>query len=293
MYNLLDSIKSDTLTFRQLQCGDALLAQFTCPLSENKKAVWAEQNYFVHVIQGRKTWHTWHGSWPLQAGDCVFVKKGAAVVEQFRDEDFCVILFFVPDSFIHEVCQEYGLQPREAAEEQVVTAPVLEVKTDELLGSFFEGMIPFFARMSQPDLRLLEHKFKELILHIISNPQNREIRTYFSHLQTLKKPSIREIMEENFAYRLSQEEFARLCYRSLSAFKRDFKAEFGASPERWLTARRLDHAALLLRTTTESVTDVCLEAGFENTAHFSRVFRERFDCSPVQYRARETDVAAR
>jgi transcriptional regulator GlxA family with amidase domain len=82
------------------------------------------------------------------------------------------------------------------------------------------------------------------------------------------------------------DEYAALCRRSRSTFKRDFKQELGEAPGRWLLRRRLDHAATLLSTSVKSVTEVAFESGFEDVSHFSRAFRQRFRRTPSAFRER-------
>jgi AraC-like DNA-binding protein len=47
-------------------------------------------------------------------------------------------------------------------------------------------------------------------------------------------PSVVEIMEVNFRFNLSLDEYARLCHRSLSSFKRHFQTAFHETPGKWL-----------------------------------------------------------
>ena len=99
---------------------------------------------------------------------------------------------------------------------------------------------------------------------------------------------LKEIMENNCLYNLELHEFARLCHRSLSKFKRDFYAVFHESPGRWLLQKKLDHACRLLRLTEKQILDVAYESGFVNHTHFDRVFKENFGVSPLKYRKRDS-----
>ena len=97
-------------------------------------------------------------------------------------------------------------------------------------------------------------------------------------------PSVAEIMEMNFRFNLSLEEYASLCHRSLSTFKRDFQTHFEESPGKWLLQKRLDYSAALIRNSKMNMTEIAFESGFEDVSHFSRVFKERFNVSPMSYR---------
>lgn len=91
-------------------------------------------------------------------------------------------------------------------------------------------------------------------------------------------------MEDNFAYNLTLEEFARLCGRSLTTFKRDFAEAYHTSPGKWLIQKRLKYSKYLLETTDKNVTELAFECGFENTSHFIKVFRQTFGLTPLQYK---------
>jgi transcriptional regulator GlxA family with amidase domain len=103
--------------------------------------------------------------------------------------------------------------------------------------------------------------------------------------------SVVETMETNFRFNLSLEEYARLCHRSLSSFKRDFRTHFQASPGKWLLLKRLDHSAALLHGSKMNITEIAFESGFEDVSHFSRVFKERFRVPPMTYRESPLPVA--
>jgi AraC-like DNA-binding protein len=100
-------------------------------------------------------------------------------------------------------------------------------------------------------------------------------------------PSISAIMEANFSHNLPLGAFARMCHRSLSTFKREFRQCYGVTPAKWLISRRLECAAQMLRTTRQSAMEIAFECGFEDPAHFSRAFRAKFGCPPTVYREHE------
>jgi AraC-like DNA-binding protein len=67
-------------------------------------------------------------------------------------------------------------------------------------------------------------------------------------------------------------------------FHRAFTRVFGETPHTCLVRHRLDRAAQLLRRTGSSVTEVCLDTGFESVASFSTLFRTRYGVPPGQFR---------
>ena len=65
---------------------------------------------------------------------------------------------------------------------------------------------------------------------------------------------------------------------------RTFRQAFGQTPHQYLVERRLARARELLATADISVTDICLEVGFESMGSFSHLFRKRFGVAPSEYR---------
>jgi AraC-like DNA-binding protein len=279
LFNLHGTILSDPKYFRQLSCGDTLISLYNCPLEKKFEDTWSHHNYIVYVIEGRKTWHTANGSYDLHKGSCVFVRKGACIVEQFFDAAFCLEIFFLPDEFIYDVLKKKKI-PLSARVKHFDA--IMSIENDAAVQAFFYSMIPHFDAGREPDQSLLELKFRELVLTIADNPHNEQLRAYFcSLLQDPQVISLRRIMEENFTYNLRLEQFAQLCNRSLSAFKRDFQRTFHTTPGKWLTQKRLQHAMHLLRHMDKTVSEAAFECGFENPSHFSRAFKEHFGVTPT------------
>ncbi len=287
MFNLYTAIVNNPQQYRQLRCRENLITLYNCPLENKIEDTWSHHNYIVYVIEGRKIWHTAHGSYDLKKGSCVFVRKGGCLVEQFFDTPFCLVVFFVPDEFISDVLKTktYPL-----SKPGIRFEPIISINNDPGVHSFFHSMIPYFESERQPDPSLLELKFRELILTIADNPVNAELLSYFCSL--LKEPlavSLQRVMEDNYCYNLKLEEFARLSNRSLSAFKRDFQKQFGTTPGKWLIEKRLHHAMHLITHTDKTISDVAFESGFENPTHFSRSFRTQFGTTPTSFKKQSSN----
>lgn len=283
MLNLYDAVRVNP-NYSKLLIGEFLFAEYTCGVSDKLLPNWTEKDYFVHVVTGRKTWHMPDGIWTAKPGDTLFFKKGASIVEQHFETDVCLLMVFIPDALMRSAVREVlpALTVNVAGSTSTKTA--WRVENDIALAALFQSMRTYLAGQQKPPEPLLRLKVKELVMSVLTSGANSELAAYFTRIGSSESPSIAEIMEANFRYNLSLEEFARLCHRSLSAFKREFQQLFQNSPGKWLLQRRLDHAANLLRHSRMNVTEVAFDSGFEDVSHFSRVFKERFRVSPIAYR---------
>jgi len=101
---------------------------------------------------------------------------------------------------------------------------------------------------------------------------------------------LENIMLDNFLYNLKVEEFAKLCGRSLSTFKRDFKESFNTTPFRWIKLKRLEHAKTLLVESELNINQICYDCGFINSSHFIKSFKEKYKLPPHQFRTKNLKV---
>lgn len=278
MFNFNQYIVETPDRCHKLSCGDSLFTLYSCPINNKFSDLWSHNNYIIYVAEGRKIWHTPQGSYDLQPGSCVFVRRGAAIIEQFVETEFCFYLFFVSDEFICEVLKTKSTAIHATGKKY---DPVININSSDAVHSFFKSMLPYFNAPYTPDQSLLQLKFRELILTLADNRDNTELLSYFCNL--LHAPqcvSLQTIMEDNFCFNLKLEDFARLSYRSLSAFKRDFLQVYKMPPGKWLLEKRLQHAKHLIAVACKSVSDAAFESGFESGSHFSRAFSKQFGKPP-------------
>lgn len=283
MLNLYDDIRTGK-HYNKFDLGDLLFAEYTCPIEDKRFDIWTKTDYIVHVVSGKKIWHTTNGSFSAESGQTLYFKKGAAIVEQFFDVDFCLLLFFIPDEFVRNIVKELAGELNNASVSVDKNDSAIRVNSDAALSVYFQAMRAFFANVEKPSEHLLKLKLKELIVSILLSKNNSELSSYFRSLADTTSPGIGEIMEANFRYNLSLENYAELCHRSLSSFKRDFQKKFNESPGSWLLKKRLDYAAVLLRNNGMNISQIMFESGFENLSHFSKSFKDKFGISPVKFR---------
>lgn len=88
------------------------------------------------------------------------------------------------------------------------------------------------------------------------------------------------LMEQNMSVPLKIAALAERLGLSSRQLERLFRDAVGDRPSRVYRGLRLRYALWLLENTRRSVTDVALESGFADCAHFSRNFKQMFKVSP-------------
>ena len=93
-------------------------------------------------------------------------------------------------------------------------------------------------------------------------------------------------MDRDYRNELDVAFLANISSVSPAHFIRTFKATFGETPHRYLQRRRVERAMYLLRTTTDSITTICMDVGFSSLGTFSRTFTDIVGETPSRYRTR-------
>jgi len=100
-----------------------------------------------------------------------------------------------------------------------------------------------------------------------------------------KLAPVLSFMEENFQHDIKLTDLAEVAGMSVTNFRRLFKNKIGESPIQYLLMMRLAKAKELLMTTSLSVTDIAMKAGFNDANYFSRQFTAVTGLPPRIWRA--------
>ena len=95
----------------------------------------------------------------------------------------------------------------------------------------------------------------------------------------------KDLVDRAYAEPLDVAALARQAHVSPGHFSRRFKEAFGESPHQYVLTRRVERAQELLRNTELSVSEICLEVGFQSLGSFSSAFHRVAGMTPTAYRS--------
>lgn len=93
-----------------------------------------------------------------------------------------------------------------------------------------------------------------------------------------------EYIELNYGQQISLEALAGLAGLNPGYFCQVFKEMTHRTPIDYLVFYRLEQASIMLSSSEESITDISLKCGFNDSGYFSRRFRLQYNMSPTEYR---------
>lgn len=274
--------------YNKLVGSDYLFAEYKCPIETEKFQFISELNFITFVVSGRKDWISAGKVYEIKEGDALFIRKGVYTTRQYFDVDHCLLTFFISDDFIRNFIRNNN-SIHVAEYNNTVHDQIYDLEVNDTLKALFQSMFSYLKMGTEIPRSLVELKFNELLFNLVLDPKNKRLRHFFASLNQASKINFDHVMMKNFQYDLELEEFARLCGRSLSTFKRDFKNYYHQTPGKWLSDRRLEYAKTLLISSDLNVNEVCFESGFRNSSHFNKAFKERYQFPPKKFRLLSKD----
>ncbi len=163
----------------------------------------------------------------------------------------------------------------------------------------FSSEINFFKNFSIDDTlrvyRILEEILKETenqdyLFEEMSNTKLRELCIFLQRKNNQSSTAeknfdyIINYLNENFHEKIILTDCAKQLHLSYDYFQHKFKEKTGKSPKQFLINRRLEMAENLLMQTSLNCTEITYRCGFSTSAQFSKLFKIKYNLSPLEYR---------
>ncbi|WP_026951695.1 AraC family transcriptional regulator [Algoriphagus mannitolivorans] len=194
------------------------------------------------------------------------------------------IVIYFPDNFLNEsvfTLEEFDsiaqLLLKSSRGIQVIghTNPIIKTMMVELLD--LQGTKSLIQLMSMLEL-------------MAQNPEDCKLIADAAYINTNKESEkdrmgqVYEYVMRNFQGKVNLEEAAQIANLSVSAFSRFFKSRVNKTFSDFLTDVRISHACKLLHETDKNIGEISFECGFPTLSNFNKLFRERTQKTPFEYR---------
>lgn len=240
---------------------------------------------FLYMINGEQEINSVSEHWRLNSKEAVLMKCGIHFSEWLKSNrtDKCeaIAVHLYPDVIKKIYEKEFPDFILNAKIKEVASNKIVN---DELVYQYIASMQFYFNNPSLVSEELLVLKLKELILLLTKTENVSSIQTLFAGLFSQREYNFKEIIEAHILSNLSMEELAMLTNLSISSFKREFKRIFNDSPAHYFKSKKIEKAKKLLTITDHRIGDIAFECGFNDQAHFTRLFHAVTGVSPSQYR---------
>jgi len=243
-----------------------------------KNEVMLDDHCFVRIISGEVKIAQSDTIQLFGPGDTIlFPRRQLSTVIQYPKDNKaykCVLIRLKRDRL-----KEY--YSRNAAYDSIEKAPAVKsYEHHPLVESYFASILPYFELQDELPEKLIALKIEEALT--ILRSIDKSVDAFLADFSEPGKIDLADFMEQNYMYNMPLDKFSYLTGRSLTTFKRDFTRIYAATPQRWLTKKRLKLAHYLLSESKQKPVEVYREVGFENLSHFSYAFKKQFGYAPKE-----------
>ncbi|HZJ79229.1 MAG TPA: AraC family transcriptional regulator [Dysgonamonadaceae bacterium] len=95
---------------------------------------------------------------------------------------------------------------------------------------------------------------------------------------------IYEYINKHYTEQISLDDLAGLIGMTPAALSRFFKLRTGKTVTEYIIDIRLGNATRLLVNSTNSISEICYDCGFNNLSNFNRIFKRKKECTPTEFR---------
>jgi AraC-like DNA-binding protein len=109
----------------------------------------------------------------------------------------------------------------------------------------------------------------------------------FDTNQSQRVSKVIAYIQGNLQNEIKINQVADLLNMSETAFSHFFKKRTQRSFSDYLTDMRISYASRLILETDRNISEVCFMSGFNNLSNFNRTFKNRYRCTPVEFRLQQ------
>ena len=155
-----------------------------------------------------------------------------------------------------------------------------------IVGCLGEIQSEMNSEQAGSDMMLKSHTYR-LMAYLLRNYTSTIISEREHAARVAKLARLNTVIEHistNYSYTITTRDLAAMCFLSEEHFCRFFKGAMGKSVTEYVNGYRVEKATVLLKNTSDNISEIAREVGFEDLNYFSRVFKRIMGISPGKYR---------
>lgn len=252
---------------------------------------WHEEMEFTLVRRGRVSYSIALTTLEVEEGDLLLVPPDTLhsahqIADGEAETDSVVCHLSLAGLGAGDACDRRYLTP--LREGRLILPPVVR-RGDPFYPELLECFLTLWA-CREKELPYRELLFRERLLRLVGllwqsvGETGEELPRRVSHPYEEKLKLALSYMQEHYAEPISVGELAALCGFSQVHFMNVFREAIGSSCIQYLIEYRLALAAAQLQESTDPVTQIALDCGFQNLSYFNRAFKRHYHVTPSAYR---------
>lgn len=237
-----------------------------------------------YIVSGDRRWISTETIRTTHAGDCGIAKPHVyhrncsmsdvpydRYVLKVRTETFQPIIDKIGENELNIICSNYLHFTKES---------------QQIIRGMYDEMLAEYTKNSPYSQLILQGMVYKLFFYMYENhiPSEEDENTLYIKRFDERIQDALIYIENNLAYGSSIEDVASHVSLSASHFSRLFKSVTGSSYTDYLTSVRLQHAQILLGTSSLSISEIAGKIGISNGNYLCTLFKKIYGIAPSDYR---------
>ena len=265
-------------TIQIINCGEIKVAASCVSTSDVETPAYFAGAILSYARKGQLHLRTQNRLYTVPRGSFVLLRKYTETTyfKTFTDEEGEAkgYNFLLNDEFIRKVIKNVSLP---ASASPIGDRVIIMDATPQLLG-LMDSIAQYVDHGADLDPALVELKTLEALMAIVQADKN--LASIFMEYSKAERADLSMFMNHHYLENITLDVLAKRSGRSLSTFNREFRMTFNETPHKWILRKRLERARMMLVQDHVKPSDVYLEVGFEDLAHFSRAFKKQYKVPP-------------
>lgn len=197
----------------------------------------------------------------------------------------CMALIISPDEVRDTLLMLNENAPKIGETEWALDISTMKFENDQILSKNIERIILLASSNNQYREALGKLMTKELIINLLqSKARNLLLRETNSLASNNQLAFAINYIRNNQHKVLTVDEVADKAYMSRSTFHRHFKREVGITPNEFILSEKIKKAKYLLKSTTQSVSEIAYSLAFASPSQFIKHFKSFTGLTPLKFK---------
>lgn len=252
---------------------------------------WHEEAEFFLLLEGEILFQVDTDYFTLRPGEAVFIESGdihAAYAVKDTPCRFCALVFH-PDllaSAQYDTIQQTVILPLQEKRQSFPRHITSSVPWQGELLLHLERMMEAYDN-KMPGFESFMKGTLLIMLSQIAPPGRSVNYSQSAGADSTKIDRLKKVIlyiQDNYQEPIRTRDLSELIPMSEGQFCRFFKSMTRKTPVDYINSYRIRQAAALLQQSDRKISDIAMDAGFDNVSYFIKVFRKAMNCSPSEFR---------
>ena len=249
---------------------------------------WHTTVHFFYMTEGRLKYHTTNGAYIFQKGHGGFINANLPHMLEYLDDQptsFFYCMFspeLIGGNLQSDIMSKYVRPITDNSDFDIFHLDCEQPSHARILQLLKEAFALYDTKPSRYEL-LVSAKLLEM--WALFDEVTAKYRTnLIGKMSSSRIKLMITYLNEHFIEKVTLDEIAAAGMCSRRECNRTFQTQLHTTPFEYLLNIRLQQACQYLVNSSHSITDISISCGFSSTSYFTKLFREKFGCSPREYR---------